>query len=141
MTKKELVNRIRRIEEQLGGIQRMVEEDTYCVDVLLQVAAVRGALDKVGEKLLSAHINSCVWAAFQEGNHEDRERRSVNSHDFLTLCKTRRSLRARLPSSHEDFAIAGWRSRQRYASFAEHDRLSTPGCFYASDFRAWVLGR
>ena len=73
--KKKLVNRIRRIEGQLGGIQRMVEDDTYCVDVLLQVAAVQGALDKVGEKLLSAHINSCVWAAFQEGNHEDREKK------------------------------------------------------------------
>jgi DNA-binding FrmR family transcriptional regulator len=70
--KQKLLNRLRRVEGQLRGIHRMVEDDTYCVDVLLQVAAVQGALDKVGEKLLSAHIQSCVWTAFEEGDDKQR---------------------------------------------------------------------
>lgn len=59
-SKPALLRRLRRIEGQVRGIQRMVEDDKYCVDVLGQISAVRGALDKVGLHLMSDHIKGCV---------------------------------------------------------------------------------
>lgn len=53
-------NRLRRIEGQVRGIQRMVEEDAYCVDVLTQVAAVQTALEQVAVQVLDAHVRHCV---------------------------------------------------------------------------------
>jgi DNA-binding FrmR family transcriptional regulator len=55
-----LLRRLRRIEGQVRGIARMVEEDKYCVDILDQISAVRAALDKVGLHLMSDHIRGCV---------------------------------------------------------------------------------
>lgn len=65
--------RIRRVAGQVAGIERMIEEDRYCVDVLLQVAAVRAALDGVGKLLLSSHVDTCVADAFATGRPRDRE--------------------------------------------------------------------
>ena len=53
-------NRLRRIEGQVRGLQRMVEEDAYCVDVLTQVAAVQTALEQVAVQVLDAHVRHCV---------------------------------------------------------------------------------
>lgn len=58
--KKDLMVRLRRIEGQVRGLQRMIEEDKYCVDILTQVVAVRGALRKVGLNILDDHIHGCV---------------------------------------------------------------------------------
>jgi copper ion binding protein len=69
------LNRLKRIEGQVQGIQRMVEEQKYCVDILLQVSAVQGALDQVSKRLLGRHIESCVAAAFASGNDRQRERK------------------------------------------------------------------
>jgi len=55
-----LLKRLRRIEGQVRGIARMVEQDKYCVDILDQIAAVNAALDKVGTRLLNDHIRGCV---------------------------------------------------------------------------------
>ncbi len=55
-----LVQRARRVAGQIAGIQRMLEEDRYCVDVLNQISAVRSALDALGVELLSHHLESCV---------------------------------------------------------------------------------
>lgn len=70
--KEDLSKRLRRIEGQVRGIQRMVEEDKYCVDVLVQVAAVRAALYKVGFNILENHAHGCVLKAVRseegEGN-------------------------------------------------------------------------
>jgi DNA-binding FrmR family transcriptional regulator len=74
-TKREVLNRLKRIEGQVQGIQRMVEEQKYCVDILLQVSAVQGALDQVSKRLLGRHIESCVAAAFASGNDRQRERK------------------------------------------------------------------
>ncbi|BAS27268.1 metal-sensitive transcriptional regulator [Limnochorda pilosa] len=63
--KKALSQRLRRIEGQVRGIQRMVEEDVYCVDILIQVAAARAALEKVGLMLLEDHTRGCVARAVQ----------------------------------------------------------------------------
>jgi DNA-binding FrmR family transcriptional regulator len=67
--------RLRRIAGQVAGIQRMVEDDRYCVDVLLQIAAVRAALDQVGKLVLGAHVESCVAEAFASGRAEERNRK------------------------------------------------------------------
>jgi DNA-binding FrmR family transcriptional regulator len=58
--KDRLVKRLRRIEGQVRGLERMVEEDRYCIDILTQIAAVRAALDKVALGLLEDHARHCV---------------------------------------------------------------------------------
>jgi CsoR family transcriptional regulator, copper-sensing transcriptional repressor len=59
-TKDQLLNRLRRIEGQVGGIERMVDEDRYCIDVLTQISAVQAALDKVALGLMDDHAHHCV---------------------------------------------------------------------------------
>jgi DNA-binding FrmR family transcriptional regulator len=70
-TKEQLIKRLRRIEGQIGGIERMVAEDRYCVDVLTQISAVQAALDKVALGLLDDHAHHCVLGA-QEGEREQK---------------------------------------------------------------------
>src|SRR5438309_10768968 len=62
-TKDQLQTRLRRIEGQVRGIERMVEEDRYCIDVLTQIAAIQAALDKVALGLLDGHARTCVIGA------------------------------------------------------------------------------
>lgn len=64
----ELMLRLRRIEGQVRGIQRMVDEDRYCVDILIQIAAVKAAVDKVASGLLEGHVRGCVAKAITEGH-------------------------------------------------------------------------
>ena len=59
--------RLRRIEGQIRGIQRMVEEDRYCPDILTQIQAVQSALSAVGRQLVRNHLRHCVTAAVHEG--------------------------------------------------------------------------
>ena len=58
--RKKLTARVNRVAGQVAGVQRMIEEDRYCVDVLHQIAAVRSALDSLGVELLTRHLESCV---------------------------------------------------------------------------------
>ncbi len=58
--RQKLQSRLKRIAGQVGGVQRMVEEDRYCVDILNQISAVRSALDALGVELLRNHLQSCV---------------------------------------------------------------------------------
>jgi DNA-binding FrmR family transcriptional regulator len=67
-TKSEVVKRLRRVEGQVGGLLRMVEDDRYCVDVLTQINAVRAALHKVEERILWDHVSHCVADAFTSGD-------------------------------------------------------------------------
>ena len=62
-TKDQLLTRLRRIEGQVGGVQRMVEDDRYCIDLLTQIGAVQAALDKVALGLLDEHARHCVMGA------------------------------------------------------------------------------
>jgi len=62
-SKRQLQTRLRRIEGQVRGIEQMVEDDRYCIDVLTQIAAVRAALDKVALGLLDGHARTCVIGA------------------------------------------------------------------------------
>jgi CsoR family transcriptional regulator, copper-sensing transcriptional repressor len=70
--KKKLVTRLRRIEGQTRGIQRMVEEEQYCVDILTQIAGVQSALEQVSLLLIENHLLHCVTEAIQEGNGEEK---------------------------------------------------------------------
>ena len=65
--KTELLTRLRRAEGQVRGIQRMIEEDTYCIDVLTQVSAATKALERVALALLDDHLRHCVAEAAAEG--------------------------------------------------------------------------
>lgn len=67
-TKRAVTARLRRIEGQVGGLVRMVENDRYCVDVLTQIAAVRAALHKAEEQILRDHVGHCVAEAFASGD-------------------------------------------------------------------------
>jgi DNA-binding FrmR family transcriptional regulator len=69
-TQKKLVTaRVNRIAGQVAGVQRMIEEDRYCVDILNQIAAIRSALDALGIQLLSGHLESCVLGHGSESEH------------------------------------------------------------------------
>ena len=67
-TKRSVAARLKRIEGQVGGVLRMVEDDRYCVDVLTQINAVRAALHKVEEQILRDHVSHCVAGALTSGN-------------------------------------------------------------------------
>jgi len=73
-TKQELLKRLSRAEGQMAAIRRMVEADEGCVDVLLQISAVRGALSKAGQVLLGSHIETCVSDALTDGDEAARRR-------------------------------------------------------------------
>lgn len=75
-TKAKALGRLRRIEGQVQGIQRMVEEDKYCLDILLQLTAVQGAVEQVQKLLLGQHLEACVADAVRSGNNaRDRQRK------------------------------------------------------------------
>ena len=68
-----LLTRLHKVAGQVAGIQRMVEEDRYCVEILHQVAAVEGALDRVGHLILSSHVETCVASALESGKPRERK--------------------------------------------------------------------
>jgi DNA-binding FrmR family transcriptional regulator len=72
--KEELLNRLRRAEGQVRGIQRMVDEDVYCIDILTQVSAATKALETVALSLLDDHLSHCVAEASAEGGPVAEER-------------------------------------------------------------------
>ncbi len=74
-TKGRALGRLRRIEGQVQGIQRMVEEDKYCVDILLQLAAVQGAVEQVQKLVLGQHLETCVSEAIRSGNARERQKK------------------------------------------------------------------
>jgi CsoR family transcriptional regulator, copper-sensing transcriptional repressor len=69
--KAQLRVRLRRIEGQVRGIQRMVEEDSYCIDILTQITAITGALNKVAVSLLEDHLGHCVADSIAGGEDAD----------------------------------------------------------------------
>ena len=70
---KDLLNRLSRIEGQIRGIRGMVEKDSYCTDILVQVSAVTSALNSFNKVLLANHIKSCVAQDIREGKNETIE--------------------------------------------------------------------
>ncbi|GAA0808388.1 metal-sensitive transcriptional repressor [Clostridium sp. AF19-22AC] len=67
---KDLINRLNRIEGQVRGIKKMVESDTYCTDILVQVSAVNAALNSFNKVLLASHIRTCVAEDIKNGKDE-----------------------------------------------------------------------
>lgn len=67
---KDLLNRLKRIEGQVRGVENMLENDAYCPDILIQVSAVTNALNSFSKKLLAAHIRSCVADDIRAGKDE-----------------------------------------------------------------------
>ena len=68
--KKKLLTRLKKAEGQIRGIEKMIEEDMYCPDILIQVSAVTSALNSFNKELLACHIRSCVAEDIREGNEE-----------------------------------------------------------------------
>jgi DNA-binding FrmR family transcriptional regulator len=67
MNTKDLQDRLRRIEGQVRGLQRMIDEDTYCIDILTQLSSVSAALKAVGMGLLDGHVRHCVAESIEQG--------------------------------------------------------------------------
>ena len=68
--RKKLSNRLKRIEGQVRGVERMIEEDAYCNDVLIQVSAIRSAVDAFAKELLASHLKSCVVNDIKAGKED-----------------------------------------------------------------------
>lgn len=67
---RDLINRLSRIEGQVRGVKRMVEEDVYCTDILIQVSAINAALNSFNKVLLAEHIRTCVAEDIRQGKEE-----------------------------------------------------------------------
>jgi CsoR family transcriptional regulator, copper-sensing transcriptional repressor len=74
MKHEDALRRLKTVEGHLRGIQRMVEEEAYCVDVIRQIQAVQAALNKVSTQILEEHLNSCVTTAIRGEDADERER-------------------------------------------------------------------
>ena len=72
-----LVRRLHRIEGQVRGIERMLEEDRYCIDILTQIAAVKTALEQVGVRLLEGHVTHCVHDAIASGDAQAADEKTA----------------------------------------------------------------
>ena len=70
--KKDLLDRLRRIEGQVRGLQRMVDEDQYCIDILTQVNSATAALRAVGFGLLADHVRHCVRESIEHGTGDEK---------------------------------------------------------------------
>ena len=71
--KKKVLNRIKRINGQVEAVGRMIDDEEYCVDVLMQISAATGALAKVGQIVLENHLKTCVTEAMKNNDVKDRE--------------------------------------------------------------------
>lgn len=83
-TKSKLANRLSRIEGQVRGVARMVEDDRYCIDILTQVQAVRAALARVETELLKDHLDHCIEGAIVSGDAEEQRRKASELIDLLS---------------------------------------------------------
>ena len=81
--KDQVLKRLARIEGQVRGLSRMVEEDRYCIDVITQISAVRAALRKVEEEVLRQHVAHCVEHAIRSGDAEDQRRKVAELMDVI----------------------------------------------------------
>jgi DNA-binding FrmR family transcriptional regulator len=85
-TKKRVATRAKRIAGQVAGVQRMLDEDRYCVEVLNQIAAVRSALDALGVELISAHLETCVVGHGSGSEHSCAK--PLNKEELLAEVRT-----------------------------------------------------
>ncbi len=81
--KPKLLNRLNRVEGQVRGIGRMIEEDRYCIDVLTQIRAVRAALAKVESEMLKAHLDHCIESAIVSGDTAEQRKKASELIELL----------------------------------------------------------
>ncbi len=78
-----LLNRLRRIEGQVRGVARMIEQDRYCIDVLTQLQAIRAALGRVETEMLKDHLGHCIESAIVSGDHGEQRRKAAELIELL----------------------------------------------------------
>jgi DNA-binding FrmR family transcriptional regulator len=81
--KPKLLNRLRRIEGQVRGVARMIEEDRYCIDVLTQLQAVRVALSRVETEMLKDHLGHCIESAIAGGDQAEQRQKASELIELL----------------------------------------------------------
>jgi DNA-binding FrmR family transcriptional regulator len=81
--KPKLLNRLKRIEGQVRGVARMVEDDRYCIDVMTQLRAVRAALSRVESELLKGHLGHCIEGAIVSGDAGEQRRKAAELIELL----------------------------------------------------------
>jgi DNA-binding FrmR family transcriptional regulator len=81
--KTQVMKRLQRIEGQVRGLARMVEDDRYCIDIVTQISAVRAALRRVEEEVLRDHVAHCVEGAIASGNRADQRKKIAELMDVL----------------------------------------------------------
>ena len=67
-TKKNLINRLNRINGQINGVKKMIEEDSYCNDILIQLSAIKNSVQSLSNELLDSHLRTCITKDLQKGN-------------------------------------------------------------------------
>jgi len=82
--KSKLINRLSRVEGQVRGITRMVEDDRYCIDILTQVQAVRAALARVETEILKDHLDHCIEGAIVSGDADEQRRKAGELIELLS---------------------------------------------------------
>ena len=82
-TKAAIQKRLNRIEGQVRGLSRMVEEDRYCIDIVTQISAVRAALRRAEEEILRDHVSHCVEHAISRGNKQEQRKKISEIIDVL----------------------------------------------------------
>ena len=87
-THEEELVRLRRIEGQIRGIQKMVEQKRYCIDILTQLSSVVGAIKSVEENILERHLNGCVNQSFHKDSKGDRSKKIEEVIDVLRKFRT-----------------------------------------------------
>ena len=83
------LQRLRKIEGQVKGIQRMVEDRRYCIDVITQISAAESALHKLSELILKNHIETCVLEAFRSDDSNERNRKIDELMEAYSRCRAR----------------------------------------------------
>jgi CsoR family transcriptional regulator, copper-sensing transcriptional repressor len=82
--KASVLKRLNRIEGQVGGLSRMVEQDRYCIDIVTQLSAVRAALRRAEEEILADHVANCVEHAIASGNKAEQRRKVTELMEVLS---------------------------------------------------------
>ena len=112
MDNEDTLRRLKSIEGHVRGIERMVGEDAYCIDVIRQIQAVQAALDKVSSLLLEKHLHSCLITAVRGDNPEDRERVLMEISDDWLAGKRKLNMKAEMENENKP-ADSGQKNLQK----------------------------
>ena len=85
-TRSDAKARLKRVAGQVGGIERMVDEGRYCIDILLQISAIQGALSEIGRVVLANHVETCLADALKSGNARERKAKVNEILDLFARC-------------------------------------------------------